>query len=58
VGGVFAVVVIIIAGWQYVTSGGEAAKIQGAKNALIYAVVGLVVIASASIIIRIVLSSI
>ena len=42
VGGV-AVVVIIIAGLRYTTSGGNANSVAAAKNMLLYAVVGLVV---------------
>jgi hypothetical protein len=37
------VVVIIIAGIYYTTSGGDAALVKRAKDALLYAVVGLVV---------------
>ena len=42
VGGV-AVVVIIIAGLRYTTSGGNANGVSAAKNMLLYAVIGLVV---------------
>lgn len=42
--GIVAVIVIIIAGYIYVTSDGDAARVKQAKNAIIYAVVGLVVI--------------
>jgi glucan phosphoethanolaminetransferase (alkaline phosphatase superfamily) len=38
-----AVIVIIIAGITYTTSGGDAALVTKAKNTLLYAVVGLVV---------------
>ncbi|TAL14692.1 hypothetical protein EPN95_02200 [Patescibacteria group bacterium] len=50
--GLAAVVVIIIAGFTYVTSSGEAAAITRAKNMILYAVVGLVVAFSAYAIIH------
>lgn len=56
VSGVVAVFIILLAGWRYITSGGDPSKIQGAKSALIYSIVGLVVIAASDLIIRIVLS--
>ncbi|HSW66014.1 MAG TPA: hypothetical protein VLI54_02665 [Bacillota bacterium] len=43
-----AVIVIIIAGFMYVTSGGDANKAGSARKAIIGAVVGLVVIALAN----------
>lgn len=45
--GIAAVIVIIVAGIQYMVSTGDATKINNAKNAIIYAVVGLVVIVAA-----------
>lgn len=50
VGGVVAVVVIIIAGYIYVTSSGDAAAVTKAKNAILYAIIGLVVIIMAFIV--------
>ena len=41
--GIIAVIVIVIGGVKYMTSTGEADKIKGAKNAVTYSVVGLVV---------------
>ncbi len=41
--GAVAVIVIIIAGFNYVTANGDANRIQKSKNILLYAVVGLVV---------------
>lgn len=41
--GIAAVIVIIIAGIQYMLSTGDATKTGNAKNAIIYAIVGLVV---------------
>ena len=50
--GIAAVIVIIIAGFKYITSGGEASKIANAKTTLIYALVGLVVVALAQFIVH------
>ena len=43
-GGVAAVIVIVVAGIMYSTSGGDSGKVAQAKDAILYAVVGLVVI--------------
>ncbi|MDB5182067.1 MAG: hypothetical protein JWP13_830 [Candidatus Saccharibacteria bacterium] len=45
VAGIAAVIMIVIAGLRYITSGGDSSSIAGAKNALIYALVGVVVVA-------------
>lgn len=41
--GIMAVILIIFGGFKYVTSGGDSNKVSGAKNTIIYAIVGLVV---------------
>lgn len=41
--GIISVIVIIIGGIRYTTSGGDANGIKGAKDTILYAVVGLVV---------------
>lgn len=56
VAGLAAVIFIMLAGFKYITSGGEPAKVESAKSTLIYAVVGLVVIALAYSIVSLVLS--
>lgn len=50
VAGVVAVIVIIIAGIFYAISEGDAAKIKRAKDAILYAVVGLAVVMMAFVI--------
>lgn len=57
VGGVVAVIVIIIAGYMYVTSSGDAAVVARAKNTILYGIIGLVVIALAFIITQFVAGS-
>lgn len=45
-----AVIVIVIAGIQYSLSGGDASKTKKAKDAILYALVGLVVVLMAFVI--------
>lgn len=49
--GIAAVIVIIIAGIQYMLSTGDATKVNNAKNAILYAIVGVVVAALAQVIV-------
>lgn len=51
-----AIIIIIIAGLRYVTSGGDSNGISSAKNTLIYAIVGLVIVALAQAIVHFVLT--
>jgi hypothetical protein len=53
--GVIAVIMVIIAGVKYITSQGESAAVASAKNTLLYAIIGLVIVALAQIIVRFVL---
>lgn len=53
--GIAAVIVIIAAGFRYVTSGGDSSKINAAKTELTYAIVGLIVAALAQFIVKFVL---
>jgi len=45
--GVVAVISIIVGGFLYTTSNGDASKVKTAKDVILYAVVGLVVVAMA-----------
>jgi hypothetical protein len=45
--GSIAIIMIVVGGLRYVTSGGNAAAVNDAKNTILYAIVGLVVAASA-----------
>jgi hypothetical protein len=54
--GVIAVVMIIIGGLKYITSGGDSGNITGAKNTILYAIIGLVVVALAQFIVFFVLN--
>lgn len=50
--GVTAVVMIIIGGFRYITSGGDSGNVTSAKNTILYAIIGLVVVALAQVIVR------
>lgn len=50
VAGIAAVIVIIISGFFYVTSQGDASKIKRAKDGILYSVVGLVLVMTAFLI--------
>jgi len=54
--GVIAVIMIITGGLRYITSGGDTGKVGGAKTTIIYALVGLVVVAVAQLIVHFVLN--
>lgn len=54
--GVVAVIMIIVGGLKYITSGGDSGNVTGAKNTILYAVVGLIVVALAQFIVRFVLA--
>ncbi|MFZ2545319.1 MAG: hypothetical protein WAW80_05055 [Candidatus Saccharimonadales bacterium] len=58
VAGMVAIVVIVIGGVRYVTSGGEASNIKAAKDSILYAVIGLIVVIMASAITNFVLSNV
>ena len=56
--GVVAVIMIIIGGLKYITSGGDSGNVTGAKNTILYAVIGLVVVALSQFIVRFVLAKV
>lgn len=58
IAGVVAVIVIMLAGFRYITSGGDPGEMAKARHTLLYAIAGLVVIALAPTIIGFVLSKI
>lgn len=55
--GVASVIVIIIAGLNFVTAGGDSNKIASARSTLIYALVGLVIAASAQFLVHFALNT-
>lgn len=54
--GVVAVIMIIIGGLKYITSSGDSNNITSAKNTILYAIIGLVVVALAQFIVKFVLT--
>lgn len=55
--GIVSVIMIIYGGFRYVTSGGDSNAVGGAKNTLIYAIVGLIIVALAQVLVHFVLST-
>lgn len=54
--GIVAVIMIIWGGLKYITSGGDSGNVTGAKNTILYAIVGLIIVALAQFVVRFVLS--
>ncbi len=54
--GVVAVIMIMVGGFQYVTSGGDSSKTSSAKNVIVYAIVGLLIVGFAQTIVWFVLN--
>ena len=57
-GGAIAVIMVIFGGFLYVTSAGDAGKVKKAKDTLLYAAVGLVVIVVARVIVIFVINKV
>jgi glucose uptake protein GlcU len=55
--GIIAVVMLIVGGIRYVTSGGDAKKVTDAKNTVLYAIIGLVIAFLAYAIVNFVISA-
>jgi hypothetical protein len=53
--GVVAVIMIIIGGFKYITSGGDSSNVSSAKNTILYAIIGLIIVALSQTIVRFVL---
>ncbi|MET1033149.1 MAG: TrbC/VirB2 family protein [Candidatus Saccharimonadales bacterium] len=56
--GVIAVIMVIVGGFKYVTSGGDSSSIQSAKNTIIYALIGIAIVALSQTIVKYVLQKI
>lgn len=55
--GVAAVIMIIIGGLKYITSSGDSNNITSAKNTILYAIIGLIIVALAQFIVKFVLNA-
>ena len=53
--GVAAVIMIVFAGFKYITSGGKEEGVKTAKNTILYAIIGLVIVGLAQVIVQFVL---
>lgn len=53
-----AVIAIVIGGIQYMTSVGDPGKVKRAKDTILYAVIGLVIVILAAVIVNVVINSI
>jgi beta-lactamase regulating signal transducer with metallopeptidase domain len=56
--GIVAVVMIMVGGFRYITSGGKQESVSAAKNTILYAIIGLIVVALAQVIARFVLHNV
>lgn len=58
IGGALAVILVITAGFLYVTSGGDSNKVKKAKDIILYVIVGLLIIVISRIIVAFVINRI
>lgn len=58
IAGIAAVIMIIIAGFRFMTSNGDSNTVASARRTLIYALVGLVVVAASQAIVKFVLQKV
>lgn len=56
--GIIAVIMIIVGGFKYITSGGESNNVSSAKNTILFAIVGLIIVGLAQLIVHFVLGHI
>lgn len=56
--GAVSVIMIIVGGFRYIISGGDSTGVTGAKNTILYAVVGLVIVLFAQVLVRFIISNI
>ena len=54
--GAVSVIMIIIGGLRYITSSGDSGNVQAAKNTILYAIVGLIIVVFAQVIVRFVIN--
>ncbi len=53
-GGIVLFILLLVGGFNYLTSGGDPKKIEGAKATLTYAIIGIVVLVLAFLILRLI----
>lgn len=55
--GIVAVIMIVVGGFKYITSGGNDGNVSTAKNTILYAVIGLIIVGLAQVIVKYVLTT-
>ena len=56
--GIIAVIMVIIGGLKYIISSGDSSNINSAKNTILYALIGLVIVALAQVLVRFVVTKV
>src|SRR5436190_20944789 len=56
--GIVAVIMIIVGGFRYITSGGSDTGVTGAKNTILYAIIGLIIVALAQVLVWFLLANV
>ncbi len=56
--GIVAVIMIIYGGFRYITSGGDSGNVTTAKNTILYALVGLLIVVFAQVVVKFILTKI
>jgi hypothetical protein len=50
--GIVAVIMIMVGGFRYVTSGGSDSSVTSAKNTILYAIIGLIIVALSQVLVH------
>lgn len=53
--GIISVIMVIVGGFQYITSGGDSGKVTTAKNTIMYALIGIIIVALSQVMVKFVL---
>lgn len=56
--GLIAVVMLVFGGFKYIISGGDSSKVSSAKNTIIYAIIGLIIVILAYAIVNFVVNTV
>ena len=54
--GVVATIMIMVGGFKYVTSNGDSNQVSSAKNTILYAIIGIVIVVFAQVIVKFVIN--
>jgi hypothetical protein len=55
--GAIAIIFLLYGGFRYITSGGDSGRVGNAKNTILYAIIGLIIVALAQVIVNLVLGA-